>query len=98
MEGIIIEKGENCLLKCRIQPSASKTAITGIHDNCLKITLAAPPVDGKANKALCEFIAKKLKMSKSKVSIAKGEKSKSKTLLCKNISKKDLQTSLFKKQ
>ena len=90
MNNIIEEKGENCLIRCRIQPSASKTAIIGIYDNALKITLAAPPVDGKANKALRTFIAKQLKLSKSKIKVIKGDKSRSKTLLCENITQSDI--------
>lgn len=91
MTEIITEKKRDCLIKCRIQPSASKTAISGIHDNSIKITLAAPPVDGKANKELRNFISKKLKISKSKIDIVRGIKSRSKILLCEGISKKEIE-------
>ena len=88
MNQIIREKDGNCIIRCRIQPSASKTKIVGIYDNALKITLTAPPVDGKANKMLTQFMAKQLKLPKSKVSVIKGESSRSKTLLCKDITEK----------
>jgi len=89
---ILEEKEGNCSIKFHIQPSASKTAIVGIYNGALKISLAAPPVDGKANKALRTFIAKQLKLSKSKVKMIRGEKSRSKTLLCENITKNEVET------
>lgn len=92
---MITETPAGCLLKCRIQPGASKTAFTGIHDNALKISLAASPVDGKANKALCLFLAKQLKIAKSAVKIKSGEKSRNKTVLCENRSKAEI-SAIFK--
>ena len=88
MDRMIVEKDGNCIIRCRIQPSASKTKIVGIHNNELKITLTAPPVDGKANKLLKQFMAKQLHISKSKVSVIKGESSRSKTILCRDITEK----------
>ena len=91
MNTFIIEKGSSTLIKCRVQPSASKTSIAGIYDEQLKIALAAPPVDGKANKALRDFIAKKLKLPKSAVCVVKGEKSRSKTVACTGITKVEVE-------
>ena len=63
-----------------VQPRASKTAVAGMHDGCVKIRLAAPPVDGAANAALVEFVAEQLKISKSRVRIAAGLTSRRKTV------------------
>lgn len=49
-----------------------------MHDGCIKIRLAAPPVDGAANTALIEFIAKRLGIAKSRVRIASGASSRRK--------------------
>lgn len=68
------------MLSCYVQPKASKNAVAGVYDGMLKILLNAPPVDGMANKALIAFISKKLKLSKSKVSIVKGLTSRKKLL------------------
>ena len=92
MNTMIREKDGNCIIRCRIQPSASKNKIAGIYDNALKITLTAPPVDGKANKMLTQFMAKQLKLPKSKVSVIKGESSRSKTILCKDITEKQVRS------
>lgn len=72
--------GQGTFLPCRIQPRASKTGISGLYGNALKITLNAPPVDGKANAALCEFLAKKCGIAKSLVCLVSGETSRDKTV------------------
>lgn len=63
-----------------VQPRASKTAAVGLHDGCVKIRLAAPPVDGAANAALIEFIAEQLRVPKSRVRISAGLSSRRKTV------------------
>jgi len=57
----LTEKG--LLLDVLVQPRASRNEIVGIHDGCLKIRLAAPPVEGAANKACVEFLAEVLGVS-----------------------------------
>ena len=54
-------------LTLHIQPGARKTEVVGLHGDALKIRLAAPPVDGKANAALIAFIADRLGLAKSAV-------------------------------
>jgi uncharacterized protein (TIGR00251 family) len=56
-----------------VQPRASKTEIVGTHDGALKIRLAAPPVDGAANAALVEFIARRLGVAKGAVRVVNGQ-------------------------
>ena len=55
-----------------VQPRASKTELAGLHDGCIKIRLAAPPVDGAANAALTAFIAARIGIAKSRVRIVNG--------------------------
>ena len=88
-DSIFTETSEGLVIKCKIQPSASKTSLAGIFNDCLKFTVAAPPVDGKANKALCVFLAKKLHISKSKVKLVNGDKSRYKSILCTGIKKSE---------
>ena len=59
-----------------VQPRASSTEVVGEHDGAIKIRLAAPPVDGAANSALIEFVAKRLGVAKSSVRIVGGETSR----------------------
>lgn len=55
-----------------VQPRASKTEISGMHDGVLRIRLAAPPVDGAVNQALIAFIAETLDIAKSRVRVVSG--------------------------
>ncbi len=63
-----------------VQPRASKTAVVGMHDGCVKIRLAAPPVDGAANVALVEFVAERVGVAKSRVRITAGLTGRRKTV------------------
>lgn len=64
----------------KIHPRARKNAITGEIGDALKVSLTAPPVDGKANVACIEFFAKLLKVRRSSVTIASGETSRNKVI------------------
>ncbi|MHA7631969.1 DUF167 domain-containing protein [Corallococcus sp. M7] len=63
-----------------VQPRASRTQVVGEHDGQLKIQLAAPPVDGEANAALVEFIAKTLGVPRRQVTLVAGDTSRRKRL------------------
>ena len=67
-------------LTLHIQPGAKITGIAGLHGDALKIRLAAPPVDGKANDALIRFIADTLKLPKAAVNLKSGQTSRRKVL------------------
>ena len=76
------ETTEGILVQLKISPNSSKNAIVK-DDNGIKIKLTAQPIEGKANKALIEFISKQVKVPKTSISIIKGETSKDKTILIK---------------
>ena len=65
-------------IACRVQPRASRTAVAGILGGALKVALTAPPVDGKANAALCEFFSELLHLPKSAVSVVSGQTGRNK--------------------
>lgn len=67
-------------LTLHIQPGAKKTEFAGLHGDALKIRLAAPPVDGKANEALVRFLADVLDLPKSAVTLKSGQTSRRKVL------------------
>ena len=73
-------------LRLYIQPGAKNTQLTGLHDNQLKIRLAAPPIDGKANQELIAFISTIFKVPKSQVKLHKGATSQNKTLIVQSLS------------
>jgi uncharacterized protein len=69
------------LLAIHTQPGARKNEVAGIHGDALKIRVAAPPVEGRANAALAAFIAKALGVPRKSVTVVKGESSRRKTVL-----------------
>jgi hypothetical protein len=77
-------------LAVRAQPGAKKTAIVGVYGEGaaaqLKIAVQAPPVEGRANSALTEFLADKFGVAKSYVELVSGELSRSKVFLIRGVS------------
>lgn len=69
---------ERIVLELHVQPGAKKTEFAGMHGERRKVRLAAPPVDGKANEALLEFIAAAYGVPKRNVTIDAGEHSRQK--------------------
>ena len=81
MTALWLRQGERqTTLTLHIQPGAKKTEVAGVHGDALKIRLAAPPVDGKANAALIAFVADRLGLVKSAVSLKSGQTSRRKVL------------------
>ena len=64
--------GEDLILDCHLQPTASNDEFAGLHGDRLKIRLTAPPVEGKANKEIILFLAKALGVSKSSIEVVHG--------------------------
>ncbi|WP_283148128.1 DUF167 domain-containing protein [Silvimonas soli] len=72
------------VLHLHIQPGAKQTEIAGLYGEALKIRLAAPPVDGKANAALLAFIAQTFAVPLRQVSLKAGAASRRKTVIVEN--------------
>lgn len=68
-------------LKIKLTPRASQNKILGEEGGVLRISLNAPPVDGLANKALIVFLSDILGISKSKITLLRGQKSREKTVI-----------------
>jgi uncharacterized protein (TIGR00251 family) len=66
------------VLSLHVQPGAKRTGIAGLHDNALRIRLAAPPVDGKANAKLRRFLADAFGVPLRNVTLVRGETSRQK--------------------
>ncbi len=74
-------QGSDLLLALYIQPKASRDQVIGLHGSEIKLAITAPPVDGKANAHIQKWLAKLFQVSKSQVSVHKGELSRHKQLL-----------------
>ena len=77
--------GQDLVLNLRLQPKASRDAFIGPYgEDEFKISITAPPVDGKANTYLIHFLAKQFELPKSDIKIEAGETSRSKRLCLKS--------------
>jgi uncharacterized protein (TIGR00251 family) len=74
------DSGAGVTFSIKVHPRAKKNAITGEAGDALKVSLTAPPVEGRANDACIEFFAKLLKVPRSSVTIASGQSSRSKVV------------------
>jgi uncharacterized protein (TIGR00251 family) len=68
------------VLTLHVQPGAKRTGVAGQHGDALKIRLAAPPVDGKANAELVRFLAEAFGVPQRSVLLVRGEASREKTV------------------
>jgi len=64
----------------RVVPRASRSEVAGLHDGALRIRVAAPPVEGAANRELVKFLAKRFKVAQSAISLVSGTNSKNKII------------------
>ena len=74
----------------KIHPRARKNAVTGEFVDALKLSLASPPVDGRANQACVEFFAKLLMVPRSSVTIASGQTSREKVIRVAGLSAEEV--------
>ena len=78
----------------KIHPRARKDAITGELEDALKLSLKAPPVEGRANEACIEFLANLLKVPRSSVTIASGQNRPRKVIRVRGVSADEVQKRL----
>ena len=73
--------GEGGVLDVSVMPNAKRTVAEGLHDGALRVRLAAPPVDGKANQCLIEWLADELGCPRRAVTLLRGQTSRRKQVL-----------------
>lgn len=71
---------EDAVFAVRVTPRTSKNEVRVETDGSLKVWVTAAPVEGEANRAVCDFLAKRLKIAKSRVSIVSGDTSRVKRI------------------
>jgi uncharacterized protein len=72
------ERAGTVSFRVRVQPSASRDAVGGEWEGALKVRLTAPPVDSRANEALCRLLARHLNVPTGAVRLLSGERSRTK--------------------
>ena len=70
--------GDVLTLTLHVQPGAKRTEVAGLHGEAMKIRLAAPPVEGRANEALLKFIAESFGVPLRQVELKQGGQSRHK--------------------
>ena len=83
------ETKDGIILNLKISPNASKNMLV-FEETGLKVKITAQPIDGKANKALIEFLSKQFTVPKTCFEILKGEISRDKTILISNINEEKI--------
>lgn len=78
----------------KVHPRAKKNAITGEVGDALKIALTAPPVEGRANQAVVEFLAEVLRVPRASVSIASGQSSRNKVVRVRGVTAAQVEQTL----
>jgi uncharacterized protein (TIGR00251 family) len=77
---LMVDGPDFCLL-VHVQPGARASRVVGEHGGRLKLAIAAPPVDGRANQQLIELLARRLGVRRALLSIGSGESARDKRVL-----------------
>jgi uncharacterized protein (TIGR00251 family) len=72
--------GNSCTIALKVIPNAPRSEIIGWLGEALKVKIHAPPVEGRANDALCEFLADALGLPRRAVSVLRGDTSRQKLI------------------
>lgn len=84
----------NVDLNVRLQSRAKRNVIVGEVDGALRVSVAAAPIDGQANAALCKLIAKRAGIARGRVSVIRGERSREKVVRVEGLASGELRRAL----
>jgi uncharacterized protein len=93
----LTETAKGVAFAVKVHPRAHQNAITGTVGDALKLSLTAPPVEGRANQAVIEFFADLFEIPRSSVTIASGETSRNKVVRIAGLSRIAVEERLAKK-
>lgn len=82
-------------LAVHVQPGASRTEIAGVHGDAIKVRLAAPPVEGKANEVLLHFLADRFGVARRAVTLLRGVSSRAKVVAVDGVDRATASRLLF---
>jgi uncharacterized protein (TIGR00251 family) len=96
--GAVAARDDPCVnaarIAVRLQPRASRDEIVGLRDRVLVVRVTAPPVDGRANGALCKLITRRAGVAASRVSVVRGERSRDKLVQVEGVDAEALAAAL----
>jgi uncharacterized protein (TIGR00251 family) len=94
--GPVRRKGDDALVTLRVSPGSKSTSFAGLYgEGALKLFVAAPPVDGKANAETRRYLARLLGLPKSAVEVVGGHSSRDKTILVRGLGAEAVRRSLM---
>lgn len=82
----LIQRADGTVVPVRVVPRGGRTSIDGVIDGNLRVRLAAPPVDGAANKELIAYLSRIMRLPKRDIELLHGEKSRTKHMLIRGAS------------
>ncbi len=89
--GFLAPTGDGVRIRLRVSPGAKRTSIEGAYgEDALKLKVAAPPVDGKANAEAERFLAKVLGRPRSDVTVVRGASGRDKTVLVRGVAAEEI--------
>jgi uncharacterized protein (TIGR00251 family) len=77
-------------ISLRVHPGAARSEVVGVTDGVLQVRVAAPPVKGKANKELIDFLSRHLSVAKSRIAIVSGHTAKDKVIAVSGLSREEV--------
>ncbi|MGD0454531.1 MAG: DUF167 domain-containing protein [Solirubrobacteraceae bacterium] len=83
-----------CEIRVRLAPRARANEIVGERDGVLVVRVTAPPVDGRANEALCRLIAKRARVGVRSVSVIRGLSAREKVVRVEGVGLEELRAAL----
>ena len=83
-------RSKSNLLSLKVTPNAGRNEVTGFTDGVLHVKINAPPVKGKANRELIDFLSRVFDVKKSAITIVKGQTSRNKTIAVEGMGQEDI--------
>ena len=85
---------EDLTIRVRVQPRAKRDELAGVRDGAVLVRVVAPPVDGRANAAVCKLIARAVGVPPSRVSVVRGEAARDKVLRIEGVEADEVRRAL----
>lgn len=97
-KGFVVSARDGAILNFRVSPGARRTSIEGPYgDDALRLRVAAPPVDGKANAEAERYVAELLGVASSHASVVRGASSRSKSILVRGTAAEEVRERLARR-
>lgn len=95
MAWTVEQRAGSVFFRARVVPRASRDEVAGVQGEALRVRLTAPPVEGAANRALADFLARQLGVRRSQVHIISGEASRDKVVAVEGLQAEEVQARLL---